>query len=112
MPHSRHPLRAAFSLLLCGLSLSVIAGCAQRAPSSDAHADHRPEVSAASAGDVSPSDSALPAGATDVAQRLASSPRHGEYVMIPTGAGDSVRAWVVYPERSTKAPVVVVVHEI
>jgi carboxymethylenebutenolidase len=31
--------------------------------------------------------------------------------MIPAG-GDSVRAWVVYPERSTKAPVVVVVHEI
>jgi carboxymethylenebutenolidase len=31
--------------------------------------------------------------------------------MIRTGA-DSVRAWVVYPERSTKAPVVVVVHEI
>lgn len=32
--------------------------------------------------------------------------------MIATGAGDSVRAWVVFPERSTKAPVVVVVHEI
>jgi carboxymethylenebutenolidase len=112
MPHSRHPLRAAFGLLLCGSSLSVIAGCAQRAPSSDAHAGHLPGVSAESAGDVLPSDSALPAGATDVAQRLASSPRHGEYVMIPTGAGDSVRAWVVYPERSTKAPVVVVVHEI
>jgi len=32
--------------------------------------------------------------------------------MISTGPGDSVRAWVVYPERSTKAPVVVIVHEI
>jgi carboxymethylenebutenolidase len=32
--------------------------------------------------------------------------------MIKTGASDSVRAWVVYPERATKAPVVVVVHEI
>jgi carboxymethylenebutenolidase len=32
--------------------------------------------------------------------------------MIRTGDGDSVRAWVVYPERSTKAPVVIVVHEI
>jgi carboxymethylenebutenolidase len=31
--------------------------------------------------------------------------------MIAAGP-DSVRAWVVYPERSTKAPVVVVVHEI
>jgi carboxymethylenebutenolidase len=32
--------------------------------------------------------------------------------MIRTGPLDSVRAWVVYPERATKAPVVVVVHEI
>ena len=32
--------------------------------------------------------------------------------MIRTGPSDSVRAWVVYPERRTKAPVVVVVHEI
>jgi carboxymethylenebutenolidase len=32
--------------------------------------------------------------------------------MIRTPTGDSIRAWVVYPERSTKAPVVLVVHEI
>jgi carboxymethylenebutenolidase len=32
--------------------------------------------------------------------------------MIHTPTGDSIRAWVVYPERSTKAPVVLVVHEI
>jgi carboxymethylenebutenolidase len=32
--------------------------------------------------------------------------------MIRTAPSDSVRAWVVYPERSSKAPVVVVVHEI
>ena len=31
---------------------------------------------------------------------------------IHTGSSDSVRAWVVYPERSAKAPVIVVVHEI
>lgn len=54
----------------------------------------------------------LPAGATTVRERLVASPRHGEWVMIRTGPDDSVRAWVVYPERSTKAPVVVVVHEI
>jgi carboxymethylenebutenolidase len=52
----------------------------------------------------------LPAGATTVSERLTASPRHGEWVMIRTG-DDSVRAWVMYPERSTKAPVVVVVHE-
>jgi carboxymethylenebutenolidase len=55
---------------------------------------------------------ALPAGATDARSRLASSPRHSEWVMIPTGTGDSIRAWVVYPERRDSAPVVLVVHEI
>lgn len=55
---------------------------------------------------------APPAGAADVAARLASSPRHGEWVMIPSGASDSVRAYVVHPERRDRAPVVVVIHEI
>lgn len=54
----------------------------------------------------------LPAGATTVSQRLTASTRHGEWAMIKTGDTDSVRAWLVYPERSTKAPVVLVVHEI
>jgi carboxymethylenebutenolidase len=112
MPHSHLPFRAAFGLLLCSASLSAAVGCAQRAPSSDIHGEHGPDVPAGRALGTRSSDSTLPPGATDVAQRLASSPRHGEYVMIPTGAGDSIRAWVVYPERSTKAPVVVVVHEI
>lgn len=57
-------------------------------------------------------DTRLPAGAADARTRLDASPRHGEWVMIPAGASDSVRAWVVYPERKEKAPVVVVVHEI
>ena len=56
-------------------------------------------------------DPVLPPGADAAAQRLASSPRHGEWVMIDAG-GDSIRAWVVYPERRTRAPVVLVVHEI
>ena len=53
----------------------------------------------------------LPADVNEARPRLAASPRHGEWVMISAGA-DSVRAYVVYPERKTKAPVVVVVHEI
>jgi carboxymethylenebutenolidase len=32
--------------------------------------------------------------------------------MISVPPSDSIRTWVVYPERQTKAPVVVVVHEI
>lgn len=54
----------------------------------------------------------LPPDAEHAVARLNASPRHGQYVMIPRGNGDSLRAWIVYPERSTKAPVVVVVHEI
>ncbi len=55
---------------------------------------------------------ALPAGAADVRARLDASPRHGEWAVIKTGPTDSVKAWVVYPARSTNAPVVVVIHEI
>ncbi len=54
----------------------------------------------------------LPPDAEGAEARLAASPRHGEWVTIRTGPADSVRAWVVYPERATKAPVVLVVHEI
>jgi carboxymethylenebutenolidase len=60
---------------------------------------------------------ALPADAATAKQRLDASPRHGEWVDVEgpgadAGAKDQVRAWVSYPERSTKAPVVVVIHEI
>jgi carboxymethylenebutenolidase len=59
-----------------------------------------------------PATRGIAPGATEVQGRLAASPRHGEWAMVSTGAGDSVRAWVVYPERRDRAPVVVVVHEI
>src|SRR6185295_140989 len=55
---------------------------------------------------------AIAAGAAEVQARLAASPRHGEWAMVSAGAGDSVRAWIVYPERRDRAPVVIVVHEI
>jgi carboxymethylenebutenolidase len=38
-------------------------------------------------------------------------PTHGEWVYIRKGA-DSIRAYVAYPERSDKAPGIIVVHEI
>jgi carboxymethylenebutenolidase len=43
---------------------------------------------------------------------LAKSPRHGEYVTIAEPGGRKLQAYVVYPEIATKAPVVVLVHEI
>ena len=54
----------------------------------------------------------LPAGAADAEARIKASPRHAEWATIKTSATDSVVAWVVYPERRDKAPVVVVIHEI
>src|ERR1700676_1064919 len=44
-------------------------------------------------------------------ERLNSSPRHGELVDIKSG-DRTIKAFVVYPERKDKAPVVVVIHEI
>jgi carboxymethylenebutenolidase len=52
----------------------------------------------------------LPASDEASRARLNSSPRHGEWVKVQSG-GDTINAWVVYPERSDRAPVVVVIHE-
>ncbi len=43
--------------------------------------------------------------------RLNNSPRHGEWVEYKSGAR-ALKAFVVYPERKEKAPVVLVIHEI
>lgn len=54
-----------------------------------------------------------PPPAEEVAKTaLERSPRHGEMVEVPMVSGDSIQAWVVYPERADKAGVVVVIHEI
>ncbi len=44
-------------------------------------------------------------------QRLDASPRHREWVQVHAG-GRTVQTYVVYPEVSGKAPVVVLIHEI
>jgi carboxymethylenebutenolidase len=43
--------------------------------------------------------------------RLEKSPRHGEWVEFKSGER-TLKAFVVYPERKDKAPVVLVIHEI
>lgn len=102
----RATLISRFSLL----ALSAFVACTT-AGSNNA-VDHSTHDSASPAsGATVPQSSALPADAAGARARLAASPRHGEWVMISAGS-DSVRAWIVYPERKTKAPVVVVVHEI
>jgi len=84
----------------------LFAGCSPSDGDVDLAGDPALEVAARALSDT------LPAGAEEAMARLAASPRHGEWVTVATGPGDSVRAWVVYPERSTPAPVILVVHEI
>jgi carboxymethylenebutenolidase len=61
-----------------------------------------------------PSDSPkIPASGTTAAAALEASPRHGEWMDIALPNSDvKLHTWVVYPERSDKAPVVLVIHEI
>lgn len=99
------------------VAAAVTAGCTTSAvPRGVDHAEHMSHDAGGSVAVTAqqPDDMTLPAGSTTVASRLATSPRHGEYVMIARtpGGTDSLRAWVVYPQRRDKAPVVVVVHEI
>lgn len=95
--------RAVLSLFL---GAAFTTACASRQTEADEHAGHGGMAAAAA-----PANS-LPADDAGAPARLRSSPRHGEWVTVRTGAQDSIRAWVVYPERKTKAPVVLVVHEI
>jgi carboxymethylenebutenolidase len=109
-------MRAQSVAIVSGLTLSVLgAACTstKMVPAADSHAgaDHAGPSSPASS--ISSSDNrGLPPDASEAPARLNSSPRHGEWAMIRSGDGDSIRAWVVYPQRSGKAPVVLVVHEI
>jgi carboxymethylenebutenolidase len=84
------------SLAAASILLVALGGCSTTP---------RPAASSEDPTRIAPSGS-------EAAARVAASPRHAEWVTIGAGGPDSVRAWVVYPERSTKAPVVVVVHEI
>ncbi|MDQ3950231.1 MAG: dienelactone hydrolase family protein [Gemmatimonadota bacterium] len=109
------PIR--FSLSVVALAVAATSAACARSTSSAAGGHVHPdesragETSAGAAAAVTTQGTALPAGASDVVARLASSPRHAEWVMVRTG-NDSVRTWVVYPERRERAPVVVVIHEI
>lgn len=96
--------RIALSLFL-GAGFATACATSQQTET-DEHANHGGMAAAATPTTLAPADDAgAPA-------RLRSSPRHGEWITVRTGAQDSIRAWVVYPERKTKAPVVLVVHEI
>lgn len=100
------------TLAVLGTLAVMGTGCATTgaAPAQvDEHAGHDMGTPAAGAG--MQQVRGIPAGATDAAARLSASPRHGEWVSIKLGEADSVMAWVVYPERRDRAPVVIAIHE-
>jgi carboxymethylenebutenolidase len=105
-------MRRSFLAVSAGVLLAADCTSNKMAGTADTHsaADHAMPTASGTVAVVN--DSRLPPDATIAAARLSSSPRHGEWVMIPVSAGDSLRSWVVYPERATKAPVVLVVHDI
>ena len=96
------------------LIASSLLGFAPVAASAQAAMAHDMSMHAESARTASSTadDPSLPPDAEHARARLDASPRHGEWVMLHTSAGDSLHAWIVYPERRTRAPVVVVIHEI
>lgn len=56
---------------------------------------------------------ALPADQQGASDALKNSPRHGEFVDVSIPNQDTkLKCFVAYPERSDKAPVVIVIHEI
>ena len=60
-----------------------------------------------------PWNDAIPAGTAEHAARaLKESARHGEWADIKMTDGTVLKSWVVYPERSAKSGVVLVIHDI
>ena len=110
--------------LIAAVSLTATACTFQRwqpskAAALDEHMAHMSATdmnvpAASSTGGGAQGTAGLPASASTAAARLAASPRHAEWVKVAwePGSTDSLMAWIVYPVTKTKAPVIVVVHEI
>ena len=100
-------------LFAAALLTSVRPVTAQTASAADPHAGHAMEQAApAVAGAAQAGAANLPPAEEGAKARLNASPRHGEYADIAVAGGGTIRAWVSYPERKDKAPVVIVIHEI
>jgi carboxymethylenebutenolidase len=103
------------SLIITAVIIAAAGGyLASRATATlapDEHAGHGDHAAGALVAVAAAQSAAIPASGVTAPQRIAASPRHGEWVAIKVGASDSVMAWVVYPERAQKAPVVIAIHE-
>jgi len=107
-------------LMLPSLAFVVLLGTvsvagAQAVGEHAAHAAHAaPQSSQAPtpAATMQAGSAVLPPGEEEAKARLNATPRHGEYASVALPGGGTLRAWVSYPERKDKAPVVIVIHEI
>ena len=81
-------------------------------PAVDPHAGHMMMEAQQPAAAGRPDNPAIPPDNGASADRLKSSPRHGEWVDIKMPSGPAIKSFVVYPERKDKAPVVLVIHDI
>ena len=104
MPDIRRGLVTGSLAAICGLGLA----CGSAPEDATAEA----ETPAAAAPSPTPAG-ALPPTEETARDTLNTSPRHGEWVdVVLSGSDVPVSTWVVYPERSGSAPVVLVIHEI
>lgn len=78
------------------LLLLLLTACAPATTTTDEHANHSEMSSIASAN-------------ADL-ERINNSPRHSEWVEVKNG-DKTIYTWVVYPQVSTPAPVVILIHE-
>jgi carboxymethylenebutenolidase len=104
-------------VILAALALTAGPAFAQTAakPAADPHAGHVMPQQPATAAPATPAqrNPNLPPDATAATAQLTASPRHGEWVDIKSSNGGApIKSFVVYPERTEKAPVVIVIHEI
>ncbi len=109
---------AAARWLLLSLALGA-AACGKSSPasapasgSSEPAAAPTAPAPAATTPPAAPSPHGVPADADNAKAALDKSPRHGEWVDVAMPDGKKLQSWVVYPESSAKAGVVIVIHEI
>jgi len=95
-------------------ALAVAALAALPALAQDDHAghmamDHAATAQAPAGVNANPN---VPPDNDGAKERLAKSPRHGEWVDVKMAGGTPINTYVIYPERKDKGPVVIVVHDI
>jgi carboxymethylenebutenolidase len=98
-------MHARVILTAAALAVSVAPAFAQ-----DDHAGHAMQAGQTAAAHARNPN--LPPDNESAKEQVASSPRHGEWVDIKMAGGPALNSFVIYPERSTKAPVIIVVHDI